>query len=546
MDLRNYQQAARWGVHAAWTEVDRALLVMPTGCGKTIVFAAIARDVVEAGGRVLILAHRGELLQQATDKLARATGLRCAVEKAEETAHDSLHRITVGSVQSMMRPSRLARFAEDHFSHVIIDEAHHALAESYQAAAGYFNGAKVLGVTATADRGDRRNLGAYFQKLAYEYTLPEAIRHGWLCPIRALTIPLAVDIKGVGVQSGDFKAGELDDALAPYLDRIADEMREHCTGRKTLVFTPLVRTAERFAAMLAARGFRAAWVSGDHPDRAGILAAYAAGAYDVLCNSMLLTEGYDDPPTDCIVNLRPTKVRALFAQIVGRGTRIHPGKEDLLLLDFLWQTERHELCRPANLVAESDEEARALTAMAEAAGGEGLLLSEEELARAREEVVAERERALAEKLREMRNRKRKLVDPLQWSISVNAADLADYQPAFGWEMDPPTKQQLSRLEKAGILPDEVSSAGLAVKLLDRLEALRSAGYATPRQVRCLERYGFRHVGEMRFEDATRLITRISANGWRLPEDLIERVRAERPDVGTSRTRNLQPLERSPA
>jgi superfamily II DNA or RNA helicase len=525
MQLRPYQEASRAAVHEQWRTVDRTLLVLPTGTGKTIVFSAIARDVVEQGGRVLILAHRGELLDQAADKLHRATGLRAAVEKAEHEAHDSMHMVTVGSVQTLMRPSRLARFADDHFTHIVIDEAHHALAESYQASTRYFAGAKVLGVTATPDRNDRRNLGSYFESLAYEYSLIAAIRDGYLSPIRALSIPLQIDLNKVAMQNGDFKAADLADALAPYLGQIAQEMVEHCRGRKTLVFTPLVATAVRFAEMLAASGFRANWVSGEDPDRAVKLAAYAAaGPGAVLVNSMLLTEGYDDPRTDCIVCLRPTKSRPLYAQIVGRGTRICDGKPDLLLLDFLWMSDRHELCRPAHLVADRAEEARALTTAAESAGDEGMELDDAALEAARREVIEERERKLAEELRAQRNRQRKLVDPLQWAVSVNAADLADYQPSFGWEAGPASEGQKASLEKAGIFPEAVTNAGMASKLLDRLAARRQAGFATPKQIRCLEKYGFRHVGEMTHMEASRLITRISANAWRLPDDLADRIR----------------------
>lgn len=543
MQLRPYQESARAAVHAQWQTVDRTLLVLPTGCGKTIVFSAIARDVVEAGGRVLILAHRGELLDQAADKLYRATGLRAAVEKAEQESHDSLFQVTVGSVQTLMRPARLARFAEDHFTHIIIDEAHHALAESYQASVRYFAGAKVLGVTATPDRNDRRNLGSYFESLAFEFSLIQAIRDGFLAPIRALSIPLQIDLSGVSMQSGDFKASDLDDALAPYLGQIAKEMAEHCRARKTLVFTPLVATAQKFAAMLAAQGFAADWVSGDDPDRAQKLGAYAAaGPGAVLVNSMLLTEGYDDPATDCIVCLRPTKSRPLYAQIVGRGTRIHPGKADLLLLDFLWMSDRHELCRPAHLVADTAEEAKALTKMAEDAGDAGMELDDDAMREAQREVIKEREAKLAEELRAQRGRQRKLVDPLQWAVSVNAADLADYQPAFGWEAGPASAAQKAQLEKAGIFPDAVSNAGMASKLLDRLAARRQAGFATPKQIRCLEKYGFQHVGEMSHADASRMITRISANGWRLPPDLAASMRAARPTVGTSQPSHLQALE----
>ena len=267
------------------------------------------------------MAHRGELLEQAADKLQQATGLGCAVEKAEETCLDSWYRVVVGSVQSLMRETRLSRFSADYFNTIIIDEAHHALADSYQRVLNYFDRAKVLGVTATPDRGDMRNLGQYFESLAYEYTLPRAIKDGYLCKIKAQTIPLKLDLTGVGMQAGDYKTSDLGTALDPYLHQIADEMTKYCFDRKTLVFLPLIKTSQKFRDILESRGFRAAEINGESYDRAEILEDFEDSRYDVLCNSMLLTEGYDCPAIDCIVVLRPTKIRSLYSQMVGRGTR---------------------------------------------------------------------------------------------------------------------------------------------------------------------------------------------------------------------------------
>ena len=158
---------------AEWDKSNkRTLLVLPTGCGKTIVFAKIAEDCVRSGKRVLILAHRGELLEQAADKIYSSTGLKCSVEKAEESCLGSWHRITVGSVQSLQREKRLSQFAPDYFDDIIVDEAHHCISDGYQTVLQHFDNANVLGVTATPDRGDMRNLGTYFDSLAYEYTLP--------------------------------------------------------------------------------------------------------------------------------------------------------------------------------------------------------------------------------------------------------------------------------------------------------------------------------------------------------------------------------------
>lgn len=518
--LRPYQQAAREAVHTEWDAGRaRTLLVLPTGTGKTVVFARLAEDCVRAGQRVLILAHRGELLAQAADKLHAATGLRCSVERAEQTALGSFERVTVGSVQSLCRPDRLARFAPGHFGTIIIDEAHHAISDSYLRILEHFPDARVLGVTATPDRGDLKNLGSVFDSLAYEYSLPGAIADGFLCPIQALTIPLRLDIGGVAVTAGDFNAGQLGSALDPYLEQIAAEMAAVCAGRRTVVFLPLVDISKKFCAVLNAHGMRAAEVNGQSPDRAEILADFAAGRYDILCNSMLLTEGWDCPAVDCIVVLRPTKSRALYSQMVGRGTRLCPerGKQSLLLLDFLWLTERHELCRPADLICTDRAVAARMTEDLAAAGGPVELAEAGQ--RASGEVLAQREEALAKQLAAMRRRKKRLVDPLQYQMSIQAEDLAGYVPAFGWESAPATEKQTAALEQRGIDPTGIENAGMAQKLLDRLAARTAAGLTTPKQIRFLEQKGFAHVGTWPFDAARQMIDRIAANKWQVPYGL---------------------------
>ena len=520
MELRPYQLEAKNAVFSQWESgIRNTLLVLPTGTGKTIVFAKVTEDCVRHGHRVLILAHRGELLDQAADKIHKTTGLGCAVEKAEQSCQGSWFRIVVGSVQTLMREKRLNQFPEDYFNTIIIDEAHHCISDSYQRVLQHFPEANVLGVTATPDRGDMRNLGQYFESLAYEYTLPRAIKEGYLSPIKALTIPLKIDMSSVGVQAGDFKAGEIGTALDPYLESIAEEMKKYCQDKKTVVFLPLVKTSQKFRDILNDHGFQAAEVNGDSQDRAEILRDFEAGKYNVLCNSMLLTEGWDCPSVDCIVVLRPTKVRSLYCQMVGRGTRLFPGKDHLLLLDFLWNTERHELCHPASLICENAEVAQKMTENLEDSAGIAVDIEEAEKT-ASEDVVAQREEALAQRLEEMKRRKKKLVDPLQFEMSIQAEDLSGYVPAFGWEMAPPSDKQKKTLEKLGILPDQIDNAGKASKLLERLDKRRKEGLTTPKQIRFLEGRGFQHVGTWQFETARRLIDRIAANGWRVPSDIV--------------------------
>ncbi|WP_240335346.1 DEAD/DEAH box helicase [Paraliobacillus sediminis] len=173
--------------------------------------------------------------------------------------------------------------------------------------------------------------------------MPKAIKEGYLSPIKALTIPLKLDLSAVGQQAGDFKTSKLGSALDPYLESIVDEMVRVASDRKIVVFLPLVKTSQKFTELLNQKGFKATEVNGESKDRAEILRDFDSGKYNVLCNSMLLTEGWDCPSVDCVVVLRPTKIRSLYIQMIGRGTRLYPGKTELLLLDFLWH--------PAHLIA---------------------------------------------------------------------------------------------------------------------------------------------------------------------------------------------------
>ena len=518
MELRPYQRESVEAIEGEWgAGRSRTLLVLPTGCGKTIVMAEVARRECERGGRTLLLAHRGELLQQAADKIGSYAGLLCGVEKAQEQA-GFLEPVVVGSVQSMCRDSRLARYAPGDFSLVMVDEAHHSVSRSYRDVLDHF-GARVLGVTATPDRADRRGLAGVYDSIAYEYNMASAVRDGFLSPITCMQLPVEIDMRDVRTVSGDYAAGDVGDAIEPMFERIVEAMvGAGCRQRRTVVFLPLVATAKKFAEACRAAGFRAAEVDGASEDRAEVLADYAAGKYDVLCNAMLLTEGWDCPAVDCVVPLRATKSRSLFQQMVGRGSRLSPetGKTDLLLLDFLWQTSEHSLCRPASLLGADPDVAEAMDRTL-AGGGQMDLFEAEE--RAEADVVAAREAALASTLREQRARKARVVDPLQYALSIGAAALADYSPSFGWESGPVSEKQRKALEKAGIDVEAVWCAGLASELLDRLRLRRDMGLATPRQIRLLEARGFAHVGQWGFDDAQRMIGRIAENRWRTPADV---------------------------
>lgn len=526
VSLRPYQQTALNNIFSEWYDEQRrkTLLVLATGLGKTIVFCKVAERCVKENKRVLILAHRGELLDQASDKLLKTTGLKTSLEKAESSCLDNPMMVTVGSVQTLQNEKRLARFRRDFFDIIIIDEAHHSLSEGYQRVLNHFDKAKVLGVTATPDRGDKRNLGQYFESIAFEYSIAQGIRDGYLSKIRALTIPLDIDLTGVRQSAGDYSAGDLGDALDPYLEAIADKMLEHCQDRKTIVFLPLVATSKKFRDILNAKGFRAAEINGtDFPEeRKRKISDFESGKTNVLCNSMLLTEGFDCPSIDCVICLRPTKVRALYTQIVGRGTRLAEGKDYLLLLDFLWHTEKIELCHPAHLITDVPEVQKKMTEIMEKSAEEGdlTLFDVQDLeVKASDEVIQEREASLAAQLKILKKRKSKFVDPLQWEMSIHTNDLAAYEESMPWEMKPMTKKQKEQLEKRGINPDEIDTYGKADLILKKLQKRQDAGLATPKQIRCLEKYGYYRVGEWRFEEARSIIDAIAGNGWTPPSYL---------------------------
>lgn len=518
MELRNYQKQAVSAVHNEWDNGNKkTVLVMPTAGGKTIVFSQIVKDEVDKGNNALILAHRDELLDQAVDKLKKLTGIKATYEKAGSSSIGKNAPVVVGSIQTLCRDNRLKAFASDYFKTIIVDEGHHALSESYQKVLNYFNSSNILAVTATPDRGDQKNLGQFFQSKAYEYTMTQGIRDGYLSPIKAQMIPLELDIHSVGITQGDYNVGQIGGILEPYLNQIAQEMLKYCKGRKTIVFLPLVKTSQKFCELLNLYGLSAIEVNGTTPEREKILQDFSDGEYDVLCNSMLLTEGFDEPSIDCVVVLRPTKIRSLYQQMVGRGMRIAPDKKDLLLLDFLWMTERHDLCRPSSLISKDSEIAEKVNSKIMNSGtGIDLILANENAER---DIITEREESLARELAAMRKKKLRLVDPIQYAFSIEAEDLARYHPTFAWEMGPATNKQKDYLEKHGILPDTIENSGMASLIIDKLKKRQMEGLATPKQIRYLEGRGFLHVGLWSFDYATNMINRIASNNWFIPRGI---------------------------
>jgi ATP-dependent helicase IRC3 len=363
LELRPYQFEAADAVRGGFRRGLRRMLVqLATGLGKTVLFAHLAHRVVQRGGRVLVIAHRDELLTQAREKLLVADpDADVGIVRAEQ--NETGAAIVVASIQTLARPNRLARVGR--FGMIVVDEAHHAAAASYRDtldALGAFEpgGPVVLGVTATPGRGDGVGLDSVFQEIVYRMGILDGIRGGYLCDLRAVGVALETDFADVHARGGDLADGELGDALmaADAPEHVRDAYLDHADGRRAIVFTPTVDVARSMAEVLADAGVPSAWVSGSTPraERAEILEALRAGSLRVVANCAVLTEGFDCPPVDCIITARPTKSTALYTQMIGRGTRPYPGKRDCLILDVVGQAGRHDLVTVAGLFGLSPRE----------------------------------------------------------------------------------------------------------------------------------------------------------------------------------------------
>lgn len=518
--LRDYQHAAIASILDAWQAHRSTLLVAATGVGKSTIFAEVAR-MRRPAGPVLVVAHREELITQAARRIEEQTGLRVAIEKAEQSAQMfGLYGppdVVVASVQTLANARRLAKLTVCPFGTIIIDEAHHAVARTYRAIVDAFPDAKVLGVTATPDRSDRVGMHNVFSAVAFEYGIRQAIADGWLCPIlqKRLTIE-SLDLSHVRSRAGDLAPGDLELAMTHdrVLHEIAGPLVELSGRRPTIVFTPGVNFAHALVEVLA--GYTqagAAAIDGSTPaaERKAILDAYARGETQYIVNCQVLTEGFDAPHTACVAVARPTKSRALYAQMIGRGTRTAPGKSDLLVLDYRDNALRHSLVGPLDVLAGEEVPSDVAERIERERDTEGYA---SELLDSIETAVAE-ERA-AEKLRaeeEARQKRARIaaqaryaaedVDPFR-TFSEPAPDVT------GWRA---TERQLAALERFGVARADYS-AQQASQLLGGLFDRSRKGLASWKQSRWLIRHGY--SPDVTRAEASAIMDAWARNGWRRP------------------------------
>lgn len=289
--VRDYQGNATTEVLNGWKHFDRILITLATGLGKTVIFCEVSRILAQdPDARILIIAHTEELVTQSIQKLQTFAGIQAALEKANSYA-SAKDQVVCASIQTIQGDKRLAGFGPDHFTHIIIDEAHRSLAKSYTKVVEYFENAKLLGVTATPDRGDQKSLGRLYEQCVFEFSLLQGVNEGWLVRPWVKTVPLKIDLSDIKVRGGDYDAGEVGHRIDPFVDDLAEQIENHYEGRKTMIFVPTVETASLMSEALNKRAISADWVAGDKkrcPDRTERIERFRRNQSRVVVNAMLL------------------------------------------------------------------------------------------------------------------------------------------------------------------------------------------------------------------------------------------------------------------
>lgn len=499
------------------------LVVMATGLGKTVLFAHLIR---ETDGPVLVVAHREELIEQARQTAESLTGEWVEVEQADLQSYKA--RIVVGSVQSLRRPERLKRLGRERFKLVIIDEAHHATANSYRAVMDWFE-APVVGFTATPDRTDEKALGTIFDRIAYSMDIQDGIDQGWLVPFQGHRVVLdSVKLDLVGVTAGDLAQNELDEAMVSSVEGIVHETARLSEGRQSIAFFPGVRSAELAASCYSKHGVPTCVVSGGTPkdERRQLIADFRRGVYRVLANCQVATEGFDVPEVSCIIQGRPTLSRSLYAQMIGRGGRVLPGtvdqyparddsagrrgavagsrKPDCMIIDCVGNSTRHSLISPVDALGGNFDPEVVAEAKKKVKAGEDPLRA---LRNAQEEL-----RAIATRTKASVHATHSRFDPFS-VLGVSFTEEDRYAIRFG--MKPMTEGQQAVLIKLGVGDADMKdlSKRAASQLLDEIGRRRASGLATYKQVRTLEKYGIASARQVTFNKAKGALDYIASLGW---------------------------------
>lgn len=518
MELRKYQTEAVETIDGGWPLYPRQILTSFTGSGKTLMGSVLAHKEINAGGRVLWLCNRSELVRQAVDALEEEAEAAVGVEQAEQKSEGE--PVVVGCVPSMVR-----RLGDQGFTMVIADECHFLPSESYSRVVNHYVGlpneinngvfparAKLLGLTATPGREDKKELGIYFDRIGYQYGIPEGIRDQWIPPIRYERLDVAIDVDGVRTVEGEFDANQLAERLHPVFEEVvkvlADKLK---SGHKTIIFVPLIEQSKILAGRLAERGIHAIHVDGGTPDVDRILDNFrvtepkSEGSVDCLVNSQLVSFGVDLPCTDTLVFLKPVKSKVWYQQALGRGIRMYPGKEYLRVLDFVWLSAKGELMTPFSLTvgAHAAEEAERIAKENPEVGYAEAVEQATAMVEHRS-YIAEFEHAILV----ARNKKERfpvLLDARMYAVLSGDKELALYEPGFGWERGKPTEKQLAALDRFKIDRRTVETQGYASKLLGRLIVMKNSNKPTAKGLYWLARMGVADPWKYSREEADRMI-----------------------------------------
>lgn len=544
MLLRDYQRRCVDAVMDSFQKNNTTLVVKPTGCGKTHVFSHVAKLFADRGERVIVIAHRDELISQAKDKLEAITGRVCEVEKADSYVQTGgfygASPIVVASVQSLISGRgdfrRMHRFVPDDFSLMIVDEAHHAVATSYISTINHFRQnpkLKVLGVTATPDRADEAALGRVFQDVAFEYSIIDAIEDGWLVPIKQQCVDVdTLDFSNVSTTAGDLNGADLARVMEfeENLHGIAVPSLEICGDRKSIVFTVTIHQAERLAEIFNRyKPNSALVVHGKTPEdeRREKVAAFRRGDYQFFCNVGVATEGFDVPDVHCIVMGRPTKSRALYSQMLGRATRPLSGlvdgresseerrhaiefsdKPEMVVVDFVGNSGKHHIVHAADVLGGDYED-------------EVVELARRDMERQPKRVVD----ALKEAEKKLREAQERATEAKRRNIKAQVTYNSSTKMINEWFEVPfvrdkgyysekqLSEKQIATLERNGFVPHEMNY-GQAKAALIRIFHRMDNRLCTYKQAKLLEKFGYTNTKSMTFADASSLLnTETAKRGW---------------------------------
>jgi superfamily II DNA or RNA helicase len=561
--LRRYQSDAENSTMEAWADGCRSVLgVMPTGTGKTIVFASLIRRKFPK--RALIVAHRQELIWQARDKIKKVTGLNVDVEMGEyksRTDGDMFHpkaSVIVSTVQTLTSggdgSGRLLKFDPLDFGLLVIDEAHHATSPSYRKVIDYFlNGNSklvVIGVTATPDRADEEALGQIFDQVAFDYEILDAIKDGWLVPIEQQMVSVSgLDFSSVRTTAGDLNGADLEKIMVAEknLHGIASATIDIIGKRRGIGFSSSVNHARMLSEIFNRhQAGMSNWVCGgtDKDERKKIITDFAANKIQWLWNCGVFTEGFDDSGVEIISMARPTKSRSLYAQMCGRATRPHESiahsldqniaalrrhqilksvKPSCLIIDFVGNSGKHKLMTSADILGGNISEQAVENAKIEARrSGKPMRM---------DKVIEDEEKKLEEQKRrrlEAEARKARLVGKATYSTrKIDPFDVLQIKPVAerGWDSGKTfTEKQSEKLRKMGVDPAATDYAR-GQQLLHIYYQRIADGKCTIKQAATLEKFGYSktEASNMSFDGASEAITAIAQNGWRRPANFVPKV-----------------------